>query len=538
MTTAAPLTWKFGFAASTGGGNDVHLVRTPKIQTVVPLPPGINLVKQVDKTQQQPPSYTAGDTVPYQFVVTNTSVAPLSNVSVTDPKVTNISCPSTTLGAAGSATASMTCTGSHLLSAAETATTTSFTNTATATGISSGQTVSSVSSVTVPLTATPHIAIRKSAQLNDTVPVNGAADVGETIDYSFLVTNAGNVPLTGVGVTDSKLAAVSCPATTLAPLATTTCTGRYTVTQADVDAGIIHNSATSHGTPPTGSQVVSQPSTADVPTATAKPAVILTKTATLHDQAGGTAGLGDLGEHISYSFAVTNAGNVTLRGVAVADPTVGAVTCVATTLAPAASTTCTSSADHVITAADIDRGHVVNSATASGQPPSGAKVTSDPARATVPTVAPNPQLTIVKTATLHENTPPTGDQEAVVGDTISYTFVVSNVGNVALTQVGVTDALVGTVQCDATTLLPGAEYGLSGHHRPHGDPGRRGHRGDHQHRDRSRHRQHRGGAEPARLRHRPDPEAGATDHDRPRPPPWPAAAPWPTSGTPSPTRTW
>ncbi len=456
MQDAAPLTWKFGFAASTGGGNDVHLVRTPKIQTVNPLPPGINLVKQVDRTQQQPPSYTAGDTVPYQFVVTNTALAPLTNVTVTDPRVTNISCPATSLGAAGTATASMTCTGSHLLTAADASTALTFTNTATATGISSGRTVSAESSVTVPLTAAPHIAIRKSAHLNDTVTTNNAADVGETIDYSFLVTNAGNVPLTAVGVTDSKLGAVSCPATTLAPLATTTCTGRYTVTQADVDAGIVHNSATAHGKPPTTAQIVSQPSTADVPTATAEPEILLTKTATLHDQTGGTPGLGDLGEHISYGFVVTNAGNVTLTSVAVADATVGTVSCAATTLAPKASTTCNSATDHVISAADVDRGHVVNSATTSGQPPSGAKVTSDPARATVPTVAPNPQLTIVKTATLHETTPPTGDQEAVVGDTISYTFVVSNVGNVGLTQVGVTDPLAGTVQCDTATLLPGA----------------------------------------------------------------------------------
>ena len=189
--------------------------------------------------------------------------------------------------------------------------------------------------------------------------------------------------------------------------------------------GFVHNSATSHGTPPAASLVVSQPSTADVPTATAKPAIILTKTPTLHDETGGTPGIGDVGEHISYSFTATNAGNVTLTGVAVSDATVGTVNCAATTLAPKASTTCSSAVDHVITAADIDAGQVLNTATASGLPPSGTRVTSNPARATVPTVAPNPQLTIDKTATLNETTPPTGDQEAVVGDTIGYTFVVS-----------------------------------------------------------------------------------------------------------------
>jgi len=51
------------------------------------------------------------------------------------------------------------------------------------------------------------------------------------------VTNTGNVTLTGVSVTDDKVATVSCPKTTLAPGESMTCTGSHTVTSAEFSAG-------------------------------------------------------------------------------------------------------------------------------------------------------------------------------------------------------------------------------------------------------------------------------------------------------------
>ena len=56
-------------------------------------------------------------------------------------------------------------------------------------------------------------------------------------------------------VDDPLVGAVDCPVTTLAPTETTTCTATYTLTQADVDAGVVDNTATVTGTDPNGTEV-------------------------------------------------------------------------------------------------------------------------------------------------------------------------------------------------------------------------------------------------------------------------------------------
>ena len=97
---------------------------------------------------------------------------------------------------------------------------------------------------------------------------------GQQVEYRFAVTNTGNVTLSGVTVKDTAfsgtgtLGAITCPESSLAPQASETCTADYTVTQADVDAGTITNTATVSGLPPKTSAdpsptaVTSQPSTA------------------------------------------------------------------------------------------------------------------------------------------------------------------------------------------------------------------------------------------------------------------------------------
>ncbi|WP_163409883.1 DUF7507 domain-containing protein [Flavobacterium ajazii] len=68
--------------------------------------------------------------------------------------------------------------------------------------------------------------------------------VGSKIQYTFEVTNTGEVPLTNIVVTDPMIGAISgSPIASLAVGATTTLTADYTITAADVALGKVTNSA-------------------------------------------------------------------------------------------------------------------------------------------------------------------------------------------------------------------------------------------------------------------------------------------------------
>ena len=311
-------------------------------------------------------------------------------------------------------------------------------NTATATGTPpTGPPVTDDDTVTTTIPANPSILLVKSAGPIVDVDGNGP-DVGDTIAYTFLVTNTGNVALDPVSVADPKVGAVSCPAGSLAPGASRTCTASYTLTQADVNAGTVVNTATATGTPPTGPPVTDDDTiTTPVPT---NPRIDLQKVAS-------TAGPVHAGDQIIFTFTVTNTGNVTLTNLQVLDPMVGTVTCATTTLAPGERTTCTA-APYTVTPADVREGSVVNKATASADGGlGGVKVNSEDQVEVATAAAPDPSIRLVKKADT------AGPVRA--GDEVTYTFTVTNTGNVTLTRVRVQDPMLGTVECRRTRLEPG-----------------------------------------------------------------------------------
>ncbi len=400
---------------------------------------------------------TAGSTIPYTFDVTNTGTVPLETVTVNDPKVGAVTCPAGPLAVG----ATVTCTADAYTLSQEDVNAGEVLNTATATGTATGlPNATDDDSTTTPVAAAPALTLEKTAGTPVDVNNSGLTDAGDTIAYSFVVTNSGNLPVNNIGITDDLLSSqdpgitITCEASSLAPGASTNCTADmpYTITAADEAAGKVINTATSTGTDPDNGGVTSNEDSTETPVTAPAPALSIEKTAgTPVDK--NNSGITDAGDTIAYTFVVTNTGNVPLHDVKVNDPKAGAVTCEATTLAPGQSINCAADAPYIVSETDETAGKVINTATSTGTDPDNGGVTSNEDSTETPVTAPAPALSIEKTAGTPVDKNNSGITDA--GDTIAYTFVVTNTGNVPLHDVKVNDPKAGAVTCEATTLAPG-----------------------------------------------------------------------------------
>ncbi|UNK42040.1 Ig-like domain-containing protein [Luteimonas sp. S4-F44] len=425
-------------AVCPAGSTDAVCQPSIEIPTETP-DPSLTVVK----TASTPSGNTAGSTIAYSFLVTNTGNVTIANIAIDDDKLDAAAvCPVTTLAPG----ASTTCTGTHTITQAE-VDAGEVLNTATATGTTpgGGTTTSPPDEEDVTLETTPSLTVVKTAS----TPSGNTA--GSTIAYSFLVTNTGNVTIGNIAIDDDKLdAAAVCPVTTLAPGASTTCTGTHTITQAEVDAGKVLNTATATGTTPGGGPTTSPPDEEDV-TLETTPSLTVVKTAST--PSGNTAG-----STIAYSFLVTNTGNVTIANIAIDDDKLdAAAVCPVTTLAPGASTTCTGT--HTITQAEVDAGKVLNTATATGTTPGGGTTTSPPDEEDV-TIERNPGMATNKA--LAGNADEDGSGTVTLGDTLTYTITATNTGTVSLGNVEVRDDRITPSSLVCASLAPGASCVLTG----------------------------------------------------------------------------
>ncbi|MFE4594805.1 DUF7507 domain-containing protein [Streptomyces laurentii] len=424
--------------------------------------PSLDLTKRV--TSSGGP-YPIGETVDYAYTVTNTGNVALTGLTVSDDKVTSVTCDSTTL-AVGEST---TCRGSHEVTRADSEPCVPVTGGCALTNLAQATAFEPGGAEVASEQATATVAVAKPAEgltLTKQAGGQGPFEVGDTVSYTYTVSNTGNAALSGLTVTDDRVTGVVCQDTIVTPFLSVTCTGSHVITRADIEpcepvegGCALTNLAQATAKAVDGKEIVSEQATATVTVREQQPVSGLALAKRVVNE-----GPFRVGDTVEYAYTVSNTGDTELTGVAVTDDKVATVTCDSTTLAAGASTLCEGT--HLITAADITPCEPVtggcaltNVARATAAGPGGAEVVSEQATATATVQREQPPVPALR---LEKQVVTEGPFE--VGDTVEYAYTVTNTGETELTDVTVTDDKITTVTCDSTTLVVGASSTCSGSH--------------------------------------------------------------------------
>ena len=205
-------------------------------------------------------------------------------------------------------------------------------------------------------TAAPELTVVLGEPEHDDQDASGTVTLGDVLSYTARGSNTGNVALSGVELSDLLVNSTGKECGAVAIGGSCEISGEYPVTQADVDAGMVENTATGTATELSGEV-----------TATRSTAVAQERKLTLAKSAA-ESGFGGTGETLTYSYEVSNSGTVTLTGtVSIADDKIASeeISCGTVTggLGPGGKVTCSGS--YETEQADVDGSGVTNSATAS-----------------------------------------------------------------------------------------------------------------------------------------------------------------------------
>jgi uncharacterized repeat protein (TIGR01451 family) len=429
--------------------------------------PGLNITK--DASVPGGTADVAGELISYTISVANTGNTTLTGVTVTDPfaDVGSFVRGADTVGdndALLEVGETWSYTAGHTVTQAEIDSNGggdgALENTATA---HSDQTSDDDDDASVPVSRNPALNITKDAS----VPGGTADAAGELISYTISVANIGNATLTGVTVTDpfADVGSIVRGADTIGDNdallevgETWSYTAAHTVTQAEIDSngdgdGLLQNTATADS-----EETGPDTDDANVPVEQ-RPSLNITKDASVP---GGTADAA--GELISYTISVANTGNTTLTGVTLTDPfaDVGSIVRGADTVGNNdgmldVGETWSYTAAHTVTQVELDSngggdGLLQNTATADSN-----ETGPDTDDANVP-VEQRASIDIEKYVSIDggltwdDADSPQGPVATSSAD-IQFKFVVSNTGNVSLTDTMVTDSVFDLNGADPGTAM-------------------------------------------------------------------------------------
>jgi uncharacterized repeat protein (TIGR01451 family) len=264
---------------------------------------------------------------------------------------------------------------------------------------------------------------------------NPAGPVGSTVTYNFVATNTGNQTLNTIKVTDPRIPTLNCEAAELVRTDTLTCTATYEVTQADIDAGTLVNTASVDAMTPSGASTPTATGTETTGVPASTPAVSVDKIAS-------QTVFGEAGTFVTFLFDVRNLGNTTLSNVTIDDVLDTGAPCVIPTLAPGVidNFSCTFMLE--VTQDMVDTNTVTNTANVSATDPFGTIVT-DTDSETLSGPPRNPSLETTKIVLSGDKT---------LFSPITYALQVENTGNVTLSAPVITDTMTRIANGASVTL--------------------------------------------------------------------------------------
>lgn len=390
------------------------------------------LVAGEDANTEPGPFLVAGDPVSFSYVVSNNGDVELTNVRVTDDQGLSVVCPKTTL----SVEETMTCTADSTVIEG------GYYNLGTAFGEALGETTSA-SDVAQYVGYVPRILIMKKTNGQTYVDPPGPTFlVGLPVQWTYTVVNITPLTLTEVSVTDDQGVAVVCPKSVLATGEQMTCNASGIAT-----AGQYQNVGTVSGKAPAGPPAVAHDTSYYFG---ANPVITIEKRIAGQDADTAPGPQLTFGNLAAFTYEVRNVGNVTLHNVQVSDDSGLGVWCPTTQLTAGQSMTCTATTNVVL-------GLQTSVGTASGEGFDSPVIASDPANYT----GVRAELGLDKKINgQHVDAAP--GPELVAGTTASWTYVVTNLGDVLLTGVAVSDTRGVVVSCPKSTLQPAESMTCTG----------------------------------------------------------------------------
>jgi len=236
-----------------------------------------------------------------------------------------------------------------------------------------------------------------SLSLEKTADAEQVTEIGQKITYSFEVTNTGNIAIDDIVINEGEFsgkgefADPECPTGALEPGASVTCTAVYTAVAADITGEDLTNTATASGETPMGNPVLSEESAAALESVP-EPKLELVKSSDVEQ-------VTRAGQVITYSFEVTNTGNVPVEDIVINEGEfsgkgeLSEPECPTDNdLNPGESLTCT--AEYVAVTGDLTGKPLTNTAVAEGSTLYGAGVESNASSAELVTVVPPAPLAI------------------------------------------------------------------------------------------------------------------------------------------------